>query len=287
MSVSVVVGVDGSAESAAAARWAAFDAHRRRVALRLVCVVPPEGGDLPHPEAAGHRRPDFATALLASIANALPRLCVSCEVVPGNPWSALAAAGGQEGLLVLGSRGPGAVAGRLLGSVALRAAGEARCPVVLVPEGAAGPKTGLGEVVVGLRGDGRPSDAVLGFAFEEAARRGAVLRALEGRVEPHGPLRTEAPIGPEEIRRSLVESETVRLRDALAPWREKFPEVRTVAEVSGWGAARTLVEASHSAALVVVGRPAPAHPLAAPKLGHVAHAVIHHAHGPVAVVPHD
>ncbi|RKE05066.1 universal stress protein [Streptomyces sp. TLI_171] len=280
----VVVGVDGSAESAAAARWAASDALRRRVPLRLVHVVP-EGSGLPHPEAAAERLPDFAVALRAEIAHALPQLDVSCGVVPGHPWSTLVAAGERAGLLVLGSTGPGVVTGRLLGSVALRAAGEARCPVVLVPVGAAGPDGGSGGVVVGLRGD-RQSDAVLEFAFEEAARRGVPLRALEGRVEPDAPLRTDAPVGPEEIRRSLVESRTVRLRDALVHWRGKFPEVRTEAEVSGRGAARTLLEASRSADLLVLGRRAPAHPTAAPKPGPVAHAVVHHAHGPVAVVPH-
>ncbi|MFJ8441286.1 universal stress protein [Kitasatospora griseola] len=285
MSDSVVAGVDGSAESTAAAHWAAAEAHRRRVPLRLVHVVPPEDGDLPHREPAGSRRPDSAAALRAEIAHALPHLDVSCDLVPGHPWSALTAAGETAGLLVLGSSGPGGVTGRLLGSVALRAAAEARCPVVLVPADA-GPATATGEVVVGLRGD-RPSDAVLAFAFEEAARRGAVLRALEGRTEPDGPLHTDGPVTPEQLRWSLVESRTVRLQDALAHWRGKFPEVRTAAEVSGRSASRTLLDASRGAALVVLGRRAPAHPLAAPKLGHVVHAVIHRAHGPVAVVPYD
>ncbi|WP_198520703.1 universal stress protein [Kitasatospora sp. CB02891] len=282
---SVVAGVDGSAESAAAARWAAADALRRGVALRLVTVVSPSGSAFGHREPAGHRLPEFATTLRAELVHALPGLDVSCEAIPGEPWSVLAAAGEKQWLLVLGSRGSGRLAGRLLGSVALRTAAEARCPVVLVPEGAADPD-GSGEVVVGASGE-RPSGAVLGFAFEEAARRGAVLRALEGGAEPHGPLRTDAPIGPAEVRRSLVEARTVRLQDALAPWQEKFPEVRTVAEVTGWGASRALLEASRGAALVVLGRRAPAHPLAAPHLGHLAHAVVHHAHGPVAVVPHD
>ncbi len=133
----------------------------------------------------------------------------------------------------------------------------------------------------------RPSGAVLRFAFAEAARRGAVLRALEGGAEPHGTLRTDAPIEPQEIRRALVEAETVRLQDALARWQETYPAVRTVAEATGWGASRALLEASQRAALVVLGRRAPGLPMAAPHLGHLAHAVLHHARGPVAVVPHD
>ncbi|WP_326847316.1 universal stress protein [Streptomyces kaniharaensis] len=47
------------------------------------------------------------------------------------------------------------------------------------------------------------------------------------------------------------------------------------------------MEASRSASLVVVGRRIPAGRLAVPGLGAVAHAVVHHSHAPVAVVPHD
>ncbi|MFD8597866.1 universal stress protein [Kitasatospora sp. NPDC059646] len=281
---SVVAGVDGSEESAAAARWAAADALRRGVALRLVHVAPPSGGALGQHGPAG-RQPGPVAALRDELALAMPELDVTWETVPGEPWSVLSAVGEKQGLLVLGTGGAGRVAGRLLGSVALRTAAEARCPVVLVPEGATAPD-GPGEVVVGVRAE-RPSGAVLRFAFEDAARRGAVLRALEGGAEPHGPLRTDAPLEPQEIRRALVEAETVRLQDALAPWQQQFSAVRTVAEATGWGASRALLEASQRAALVVLGRRAPARPMAAPHLGHLAHTVLHHARGPVAVVPHD
>ncbi|MEV4195845.1 universal stress protein, partial [Streptomyces toxytricini] len=50
-------------------------------------------------------------------------------------------------------------------------------------------------------------------------------------------------------------------------------------------AAGGLVEASRSAALVVVGRHHPRRSVRGLAVGSVAHAVLHHAHGPVAVVP--
>ncbi|GGV35139.1 hypothetical protein GCM10010495_60120 [Kitasatospora herbaricolor] len=79
----------------------------------------------------------------------------------------------------------------------------------------------------------------------------------------------------------------MHLQDALGRWRERFPDVLTRAEVVHGGAAEALLEASNSAALVVLGRRAPGLPMAAPRLGPVTHVVLHRAHVPVAVVPHD
>ncbi|MET8546621.1 universal stress protein [Kitasatospora sp. NPDC004799] len=71
---------------------------------------------------------------------------------------------------------------------------------------------------------------------------------------------------------------------ALAGPREQHPDVEVVEDVR-LGAARALVEASAGAALVVVGRGR--RPIEfGPRLGRVAHAVLHHAEAPVAVVPH-
>jgi nucleotide-binding universal stress UspA family protein len=51
-------------------------------------------------------------------------------------------------------------------------------------------------------------------------------------------------------------------------------------------AAEHIVEASHQASLVVVGRRVRRSPLGA-HIGSVTHAVLHHAAAPVAVVAHD
>ncbi|MFD0345910.1 universal stress protein [Kitasatospora aburaviensis] len=59
-----------------------------------------------------------------------------------------------------------------------------------------------------------------------------------------------------------------------------------MAEEVRLGPARAVVEASATAELVVIGRRRRPHDLG-PRLGRVAHAVLHHAHAPVAVVPHD
>ncbi|MFG2818503.1 universal stress protein [Kitasatospora sp. NPDC048365] len=125
------------------------------------------------------------------------------------------------------------------------------------------------------------------LAFEQAAERGMALRAVQSRTEPAGPYTTEAPIEQREIRDSLAATEQLRLQDTLARWREKFPEVRAEAEVIAWSPARSLAEASRTASLLVVGRRTGGHPMGTPGLGPVARAVLHRAHCPVAVVPHD
>jgi len=286
MSRSVVVGIDGSARSAAAAEWAAYEAHRRGCVLRIVHVSGAPADALPYGAVSDGPLPEFVVALRDRIAAVLPGLEVRCRQLPGDPSYVLAAAGERAGLLVLGSRGLGGVAGRLVGSVGLRTAAHAHCPVVLVRADADGAADRRGGVVVGVEG-GRPCDAVVGFAFEEAARRGTVLRAVEARTPDAGPYLTEVPLGQAEIRESLVAAELVRLQDVLSRWRDKFPEVATEAEVVALPAAKALAEASRTAELLVVGRRAPGYPMGVPRLGQVAHAVLHHAHAPVAVVPHS
>ncbi|WP_344440703.1 universal stress protein [Kitasatospora nipponensis] len=285
MSHAVVVGVDGSAQSTAAAEWAAHQAHRSGQALRMIHAGGAEPALSAEPVDAAQSLPRPVSDLWDHLSDVLPGLRISCEHVPGHPAHALVAAGERGGMLVLGSRGLGGLAGLLVGSVALRTAAHAACPVVLVRAGEDGDGVGS-DVVVGVD-SARPSAEVVAFAFEQATERGAKLRVLESRDLPTGRYVTAAPVDPLQITDAVAAAALVRLQDALAPWREKFPRVPVDAEVTGWPAGRALVEASRSASLVVVGRRTPRIRPALPGLGAVAHAVLHHAHSPVAVVPHD
>ncbi|MEU9076996.1 universal stress protein [Kitasatospora sp. NPDC048538] len=286
MSHSVVVGIDGSEQSTAAAAWAAAEADRSGRSLRMIHVGGPEDGRPLRPEGVDDGLPSAVLSVRDRIAAVLPGLGLSCERIPGSPAHALAAAGAREGLIVLGSRGLGGFTGLLVGSVGLRVAADALCPVVLVRADTDGEAAGAGDVVVGVQGD-RPCAEVLAFAFEQAARRGVSLRVLESRSLPAGPYVTKAPVDQPEIRGALAEAELVRLQDALARWRDKFPQVRVEAEVTSRHAGGALVDASRGASLVVLGRRTPGRQVGVSRLGSVAHAVLHHAHSPVAVVPHD
>jgi nucleotide-binding universal stress UspA family protein len=61
------------------------------------------------------------------------------EVRTGDPAEAIVAASADVGLLVIGSRGRGARRGALLGSVSQKVAGQAACPVLILPPGTSAP----------------------------------------------------------------------------------------------------------------------------------------------------
>ena len=76
------------------------------------------------------------------------------------------------------------------------------------------------------------------------------------------------------------------LAEALSLWRQKYPSVEVVEESRPGSPASQLIDASHGASLVVVGRRIRRHPFGA-HIGAVTHGVLHHATAPVAVVAHD
>ncbi|MFD9126616.1 universal stress protein [Kitasatospora sp. NPDC059571] len=289
----ILTGIDGSARSAAAAHWAAAEAERRGTPLRLLHAWPwldPRDAEDAASPGSGDLRP-AALRALAEIAEDVrrhrPGLTVETAVTGDDPVDALVkAAEGQE-LLVIGSRGLGGFAGLLAGSVALAVAARADVPIVLVradrPTSRRGGATVRGEVVVGV--DTRqPSRCVIDFAFAEAARRGARLRAVHGwdpvpRWAATSRARPQAEI---TARESALLS---RLTRTLAPAQAGYPEVTVVADVRQGNPAHALVAAGEDADLVVVGRHDHPRPLGM-RLGPVAHTVLHHCAVPVAVVPH-
>ena len=133
----IVVGVDGSASSKAALRWALDQARLTKARLRSVLAweVPPYTGW----GAAAHE--DFGAAagrlLEESVKEALgydPPLDVEVveTVLPGHAAQVLIDQSAHAALLVVGSRGHGAFAGTLLGSVSQLCVQHAHCPVVVV-----------------------------------------------------------------------------------------------------------------------------------------------------------
>ncbi|MFD7827536.1 universal stress protein [Kitasatospora sp. NPDC059803] len=287
MTPSVLAGVDGSPESTTAALWAADEAVLRGTPLRLVHAWPwltdgvatfAEPDDLP---AAAQR-------VLASAADAIrerhPDLAVHTDAVLDAPVDGLVAAAADAALLVLGSRGLGGFTGLLLGSVGMAAAARSTVPVVVVREPGApdGAGDGVPEVLVGVDAHA-PEEEVLAFAFQEAALRGARVRAVHGWDLPPVFGYAGGAVPPTEIAQ-LEALEAKLLSLALAGPRERHPDTAVIEDVR-LGAARGLVEASAGAALLVVGRRHRSLDFG-PRLGRVAHAALHHAQSPVAVIPH-
>ncbi|MFM9372704.1 universal stress protein [Streptomyces sp. Da 82-17] len=287
MTAQVAVGVDGSQESLAAARWAAREAELRKVPLRLVRVAerPGDTAELPYDgdDCGGYDRDGRAGAAVlreaeAWVRAAHPGVEVFTGQALGRAGAELTAAANESDLLVLGSRGLDGLRGFLLGSVSLRVAGAARRPVALVRAGARGAESG-GEILVGVDLI-HPCDALLAFAFAVASRGGRSLHFLNCWTLPPSYGRG-APVNPGLVE-DMCTHRVKGLGDLLEPWRRRYPEVGTRVESVLGGASGRLVTASTQASLVVVGRRTtrtPSH------LGHVAHALLHHSPVGVAVVP--
>ncbi|WP_077799122.1 universal stress protein [Streptomyces sp. JHA26] len=289
----VIAAVDGSQDSLRALDWAVDAARGRAAPLRVVHVRqhaararggvpvpgPPDTGEDPVLEEARARLRDRADTPETEYLG-----------VEGAPAAVLPELGADAQLLVLGSRGRGGFASLLLGSNGLAAARDARCPVVVVPRpgrevhGAPPAEPGP-RVVVGLHVDS-PDDAVLSFAFAEAARRGARLQVVAAHPWPVQSWAAAGQAVPLVIDEVSVKSETRVLADGLlAPHRGRHHDVRADAYVVAGDAAGHLVAASRDAELVVVGRHRRRLLAPARMMGSVTHAVLLHAASPVAVVP--
>ncbi|WP_158895800.1 universal stress protein [Amycolatopsis anabasis] len=130
----VVVGIDGSAPSRAALRWAVGYTRPTGTRVTAVAVWQAQLQFGPVPVFPG---PEFEREAREWLDQALAELAdtpdVVAEVGQGDPARVLIELARDAELLVLGNCGRGAVAAALLGSVAQRCAQHARCPVVLVP----------------------------------------------------------------------------------------------------------------------------------------------------------
>lgn len=289
----VLAGIDGSECAAAAADWAAREAVLRGTALRLLHVSPEFTG----PTAAGPARERLhvlgarlVQRTVESLTARHPDLDVKGEQADEPPALALLGAARAAGLLVVGSRGTGGFRDLVIGSVALRMAAAAPCPVVLVPppdstlaDGTAPPRD-TGNIVLGFDAH-RPAVEAADFAFRTADAGAARLHVVQAWALPAESVSPRTFVVTEEDRATWEDQEVLGLSDALRPWREKYPRVRVATDLMLLHAAEALLNASRDADLLVVGRRTdPGAPEG--RLGPVAHAVLHHVRCPVAVVPH-
>lgn len=138
----VVVGVDASDGSRVALEWAAGEAARLGVLLRVVHGWDSVAVTPPGPQAFGPFDGDdfavaadrFLTELVdEALGNGGPE--VECLAVPAPAAEALLWEARSAALLVVGSRGRGGFTGLLLGSVSRQCANHAPCPVAVVPRG--------------------------------------------------------------------------------------------------------------------------------------------------------
>ncbi|WP_030313035.1 universal stress protein [Streptomyces flavochromogenes] len=297
----VVVGVDGSEHSLRALEWALsvadhlgsplVVAHVRSDALQLGAARIASLG--PSPEL-----PDAVMAAVRTVVEERGHdMPVRYESLDGSVTDALPAAARGARLLVTGSRGHGGFASLLLGSTSRTLAATAPCPLVVVPhEARAAALEGgaeAGRVLLGLHPEETP-DEVVTFAFEAAHHRGVPLEAVTAFrlppqpsslvVAPAPALQVPPPLTLADDAETFVREAEREQEERLRPFVARWPKVELVPSVVPADAAGLLVEGSRDAGLLVVGRHH-RHRFGSLLVGSVAHAVLHHAHCPVAVVP--
>ncbi|MEU0990975.1 universal stress protein [Streptomyces sp. NPDC005953] len=138
-----------------------------------------------------------------------------------------------------------------------------------------------GPVVLGLNAN-EPDEALIRFAYEAAQRHGLPLKVVHSwNLPPY--FAYGLPPDP-QLNAELGRIEAETLTEVLDAWRPTYPSVEVLEQAAPGKAVEQLVEASRGASLLVVGRRMRRAPFGG-RIGSVAHAVLHHATAPVAVIP--
>ena len=254
----ITVGVDGSATGREALRFALSEADLRGSTLRVVqaWTIPPLTatgvGMIP---VYGRLEDELSGAAADSLASDLDDVGATDSgveiervVVRGDAAGALVHQSADADLLVVGSRGRGALAGSFLGSVSRACLHHASCPVAVVHASHRGERSRL---VVGADGSAGAA-AALEWAFAEARLRRTTVHAVSAYHEPWG-LSAGVVANPEavvELREALAEEARRSLEEAERAAPDDVPvSVEAISALPG----PALVAASADADLLVVG----------------------------------
>jgi nucleotide-binding universal stress UspA family protein len=276
----IVVGTDGTGNARAAVRWAAHEAARRQVPLRIVHAFDCEWDSTRTGEFdPALRSAELITTAALDEARAIaPWSDIEAVALAGDAATLLIEAAHNAALVVLGNRGRGSLASALRGSVGRRVTTHATGPVVIVRghnDGTDGP------VVVGVD-DSDVAEIVLAAAFQAAADRGSGLVVLRSFLPPVGLwVGTVPAAGIATPQDDAIEH--AGLVDLVRPWRDKFPQVPVDVVVTHATAAAALTDLSHRARMVVVGSHGHG-PVTRALLGSTSLYLLHHAGCPVLIV---
>ncbi|MFC6023694.1 universal stress protein [Plantactinospora solaniradicis] len=283
--ITIVVGIDGSEQSRRTVRWAAAEARIHAAPLKILTAYPWNGpsealhgvGELP--ELVAQRFEQLAATTAAETRAQQPGIEVTGTAVIGDPAQALLEAGRTAAMLVVGNRGRGGFASLVLGSVSQHVATHATGPVVVVRGRA---DAGSGPIAVGADGSASAQRA-LALGFDEAQRRGCGLLAVLSYPPP--PYGMDVPPLPCD-RDAAWRDAASDLDAAVTPWREKYPTVPVKTLTEPGSPAKTLVDVSRDATLLIVGNRGHG-ALAGSLLGSVSQQLLHHADCPVMIVHAD
>jgi len=286
MTENVIVAIDGGPASAAALDWAitrvinhsASGSHAEPIELELTTVV--ELGWSPHDVAVSFQ-PAYERALAAAsheVESRAPGCRRTSYIRHGVPVEELVRASASADLMVIGSNKTGLLAGAVYGTLPLRLAAHARCPVVVVPA-TWRPRTG--PVVVGLDNDPAGTEAI-DWAADEAVRLGRGLSIVHSWSIP---MTVAIDLGAVVPFEALREANAEALATAAGRVRDAHPGLDVVEVLDTGPAAPVLVDAAGDAELLVVGTHGRGS-VGSLILGSVSHDVLLNLPCPIAVIPH-
>jgi nucleotide-binding universal stress UspA family protein len=240
----LVVGVDASAESLAAARYAVAAAEMRGGDIVLVHAFPAPSARAGDREAALVAARAKAQELPAAVAAHLvvpTGVKVHIKAEPGDPVAVLEGSARQAAMLILGRDRVTWGEGLLIGAVASQVASHVARPLVVVPGGwRARQAVPRQPVVVALDGE-TAADPALTVAFEEARLRDTRLVVLHAE-----PIRAAA---------SEVSATRFDIGVVLSHWKQDHPDVAISTAIVAGDPDAQLIRWSKTAAVLVVGRP--------------------------------
>ncbi|MBE6482692.1 MAG: universal stress protein [Actinomyces ruminicola] len=286
----VLVGVDGSPESLEAVDWAVDRAACNGWRVHILCAysLPSfttaslDGGYAALDDSAV--RAGAEAVVNEAVARAQGRgVTVTSSLETGDPAGVLVDLSADAALAVVGTRGGGGFADRLLGTVSSALPAHSRCPAVVVPRHTEGSAfTPVRRIVVGVDGSDSARKA-LRRAVREADAWGAELTAIAAVPMASG-AGALAWLPAAVDREQVLTDVRSGLDRAIAEATEGYPDVVVRRHALDGNAAELLSEFSTAVDLVVVGSRGRGG-FSGLLLGSVSQAVLSHASCPIMVVP--
>lgn len=286
----VLVGVDGSPESLGALDWAVERAAKKGWRVHILCAysLPSftstslDGGFTPLDDTA------IRAGAQAVVDEAMKRVegrgvPVTASLETGDPAGVLVDLSNEAVMAVVGTRGGGGFADRLLGTVSSALPAHAHCPTVVVPRHTEGKEyMPIQRIVVGVDGSDSSKKA-LQWAVAEADAWGAELTAIAAI-----PMATGAGMLawlPTAVDRDQVLADVRSgLERSVAEATKDYPNVVVRRHALDGNAAQLMSEFSTAVDLVVVGSRGRGG-FSGLLLGSTSQGVLSHATCPVMVVP--
>jgi nucleotide-binding universal stress UspA family protein len=283
----ILAGTDFSEGSFASLRWAAAVAAAHSADLRVVHAVEPRvaGLDAPLPRSIS-AKVDEGLARCRAL-GAEMRITLHCEQQAGRAWKVLleAAARRKADLVVVGTRGLGAIDRLVLGSTADRLVRTSMWPVVTVRGEAPGPVRAPSTVLVATDFSEEAARATSTAVRLLRGQKGARLHLMHCLPLPEVYVGMEAPVVVVADDREAQAAASRLLQSIAAPLGAHGISVQCTVE-EGWAAAIILNHAKRVGAELIAlgthGRGGVSRAL----LGSVALGVVHRAECPVLTVRH-